>query len=67
MVGGAMARMIFAEVVGFSIAQLGRWIQQKLITAGYTQLAGKWGLFLVKMGCEESQSPAEIPSPPPQA
>lgn len=63
MVSGPMARMIFGEVAGFSLAQLSTWIHQKLVAAGLTFLAGKWGVMIAKLGCEESDAPANIEAP----
>ena len=63
MVSGPMARMIFGEVAGFSLAQLSTWIYQKLVAAGLTFLAGKWGVMIAKLGCNESDAPANIEAP----
>jgi len=63
MVSGPMARMIFGEVAGFSLAQLSTWIHQKLVAAGLTFLAGKWGVMIAKLGCNESDAPANIDAP----
>lgn len=63
MVSGPLARMIFGEVAGFSLARLSIWVKQKLITAGLTTAAGKWGAIIAKLGCKESDAPAEIDAP----
>jgi hypothetical protein len=60
---GAIARMIFGEVVGLSMAQLSTWVYQKLVAAGVTNIAGKWSLAIAKLGCNQSNAPANIEAP----
>jgi hypothetical protein len=63
MVGGPAARIIFGEVAAFSLAQLGRWVYQKLLIWGFTFLAGRWGAMIAMSGCAESEEPAPITPP----
>jgi hypothetical protein len=49
--GGAAERMIFGEAATLGAAGFLRWAQQKLLMAGYSQVAGKVGLAIAKAGC----------------
>lgn len=56
-IGGGAVKMLLGELVGFSYAELGLWVRQKLERAGFTYLAGKWGLALLKSGCDQDNTP----------
>lgn len=53
--GGAFEKMFLAEGLSPTLGTLSRWVIKKLLSFGYTNLAGKLALFIAKAGCDDSK------------
>jgi|GEM_PF-2504950 len=54
-VGGPIAAQFTRELGKVTVREFSAWVKRKLIVAGYTQLAGKWGMSIAKLGCEDAE------------
>ena len=64
-VGGAFERMFLAEGIARTSSAMTQWLIKKLITFGYTQVAGKLGMVIAKAGCVDGKTAQADPAASP--